>query len=199
MWSVHGQSAAQVVYLLDLCTDCLCCCALTVCVVMHWLSVLYHCHDGSVVRLGIYLGSRRPRNHRLIGLVFKASSSRAEDPGFESCLLQGRVMPVTWKLALQWLPWEAPGIIGSVLGLVSPVSVFCDWVRQKVWSATSVSVWQHENCLSRSVPEIHSHVAGTLKQPTNKNQDPGITPCSSLISHTSDLKMDTLLATFPDR
>ena len=24
-----------------------------------------------------------------------------------------------------------------------PVSVYCDWVRWKVWSATSVSVWQH--------------------------------------------------------
>ena len=32
-----------------------------------------------------------------------------------------------------------PGVIGSVLGLVGPVSVYCDWVRWKVWSATSVS------------------------------------------------------------
>ena len=36
-----------------------------------------------------------------------------------------------------------PGIIGSVLGLVGPVSVYCDWVRWKVGSATSISVWQH--------------------------------------------------------
>ena len=31
--------------------------------------------------------------------------------------------PVTWKLALQWLPCQVPGVIGSVLGLVGLVSV----------------------------------------------------------------------------
>ena len=36
---------------------------------------------------------------------------------------------VTEKLALQWLPCQAPGVIGSALGLVGPVSVYCDWVR----------------------------------------------------------------------
>ena len=50
---------------------------------------------------------------------------------------------MTSKLALQWLPCQAPGVIGSVLGLVGPVPVYCDWVRWKVGSATSVSVWQH--------------------------------------------------------
>ena len=44
-------------------------------------------------------------------------------------IFSGRVIPVTSKLALQWLPCQAPGGIGSVLGLVSPVSVYCDWVR----------------------------------------------------------------------
>ena len=37
--------------------------------------------------------------HRLVGLVVKASASRAEDPGFESRLrrdfIRGRVIPVT--------------------------------------------------------------------------------------------------------
>ena len=38
----------------------------------------------------------------------------------------------------------------------------------KAGSATSILVWQHVNCLSRSVPEIHSHVAGTFNnQPTS--------------------------------
>ena len=37
----------------------------------------------------------------------------------------------------------APGVIRSALGLVGPVSVYCDWVRWKVGSATSISVWQH--------------------------------------------------------
>ena len=84
---------------------------------------------------------------RLVGLVVKGSASSAENPGFESRLSQkffrGRVIPVTSKLALQWLPCQASGVIGSVLGLVGPVSVYCDWVRWKVWSATSISVWQH--------------------------------------------------------
>ena len=42
---------------------------------------------------------------------------------------RGRVIPVTSKLALQWLPCQVPGVIGSALGLVGPVSVYCDWVR----------------------------------------------------------------------
>ena len=72
-------------------------------------------------------------SYRRVGLVVKASASRAEDPGFESRLrrdlFRDRVIPVTQKLALQWLPCQAPGVIGSVLGLVGPVSVYCDWVR----------------------------------------------------------------------
>ena len=71
-----------------------------------------------------------PNLHRLVGLVVKASASRAEDPGFESRFrFRGRVIPVTQKLALQWLPCQAPGVIGSALGLVGPVSVYCNWVR----------------------------------------------------------------------
>ena len=69
---------------------------------------------------------------RLVGLVVKASPSGAEDPRFESRWrrdFSGRVIPVTSKLALQWLPCQAPGVIGSVLGLVGPVSVYCDWMR----------------------------------------------------------------------
>ena len=66
----------------------------------------------------------------------KASTSRAEDHGFESRLrrdfFRGRVIPVTSKLALQWLPCQAPGVIGSALGLVGPVSAYCDWVRWEV-------------------------------------------------------------------
>ena len=65
-----------------------------------------------------------------VGLVVKASASRAEGSGFESRLrrdfFRGRVIPVTQKLALQWLPCQAPGVIGSALGLVGPVSVYCD-------------------------------------------------------------------------
>ena len=56
--------------------------------------------------------------------MVKASASRVEDPGFESRL-------------------RAPGVKGSVLRLVGSVSVYCDWVRWRVGSATSISVWQH--------------------------------------------------------
>ena len=85
--------------------------------------------------------------NRLVGLVVKAFASRAEDPRFESRLhrefFRGQVIPVTEKLSFQWLPCQAPGIKGSVLGLVGRVSVYCDWVRWKVGSATAISVWQH--------------------------------------------------------
>ena len=40
-----------------------------------------------------------------------------------------RVIPVTLKLVVQWLPCLAPGVIGSALRLVGPESVYCDWVR----------------------------------------------------------------------
>ena len=30
------------------------------------------------------------------------------------------------------IPFQAPGVIGSALGQVGPVSVYCDWVRWKV-------------------------------------------------------------------
>ena len=40
------------------------------------------------------------------------------------------------KLELQWLPCQAPGVIGSVLGLVGPESVYCHWMRQNVGTAS---------------------------------------------------------------
>ena len=61
-------------------------------------------------------------------LSFESGRSRVRIPlalGF----FRGRVIPVTQKLALQWLPCQAPGIIWSALGLVGPMSVYCDWVR----------------------------------------------------------------------
>ena len=39
---------------------------------------------------------------------------------------------MTQKLTLQWLPCQAPGVTGSALGLVGPVSVYCDWVSNKL-------------------------------------------------------------------
>ena len=44
-------------------------------------------------------------------------------------LFPRRVIPVTEQLTLQWLPFHAPGVVGSALGPVELVSVYCDWVR----------------------------------------------------------------------
>ena len=70
-----------------------------------------------------------PNDDHLAGLVVKVSASGAEDPGFESRFFPGQVIPVTSKLALQCQPCQAHGIVGSALGLVGPVSVYCNWVR----------------------------------------------------------------------
>ena len=55
----------------------------------------------------------------------------------------GRVIPMTYNLVLLWPPRQAPGITGSGLGLVGPVLAYRDGVRQKVWSAAAIPVWQH--------------------------------------------------------
>ena len=57
--------------------------------------------------------------------------SREASLGFDFSLRHGEFfpgqdLPVTSKLALQWLSYLAPGVIGSALGLVGPVSVYCD-------------------------------------------------------------------------
>ena len=69
---------------------------------------------------------------RLVGLVVKASASRAEDPVFKSRLQRNfSVSSHTsdLKIGIQWLPCQALGAIGSALGLVGPVSIYCNWVR----------------------------------------------------------------------
>ena len=61
-----------------------------------------------------------------------------------------------------------PGIIGSVLGLVGLVSVYCDWVRWKVWSADFISVWQHVKLSEQVRPWDTLACCWGVKQPTNK-------------------------------
>ena len=70
---------------------------------------------------------------RLLGPVVQVSSSRVEDPGFESRLrwdFSGSSH--TSDLEIGTPVATLPGMIGSALGLVGPVSVYCDWVRWKV-------------------------------------------------------------------
>ena len=54
---------------------------------------------------------------------------RGSIPACPVGIFPGRVMPVTYKLALRWLPCRAFGLIGPVLRLVGPVSVYYDWMR----------------------------------------------------------------------
>ena len=61
-----------------------------------------------------------------------------------------------------------PGVIGSALGLVGPVSVYCDWVRWKVWSAASISVWQHVKLSVQIRPWDTLACCWDDKEPTNK-------------------------------
>ena len=94
-----------------------------------------------------------------------------KDPEFESRLRRDffRVESYKWqKMALQWLPCQTPGIIGSALGLVGPVSVYCDWVRQKVWSAASISVWQHVKLSVQIRPWDTLACCWDVQQPTNQ-------------------------------
>ena len=81
----------------------------------------------------------------------------------------GRVILVTKILALQWLPCQALGVIGSALGHVGPVSVYCDWVRGKVWSATSVSVWQHVKLSEQIRPWATLACCWTLSNQQTRN------------------------------
>ena len=62
--------------------------------------------------------------------MVKASASGAEDPGFESRLRRDfSGSSHTSDLKIGTPVAILPGVIGSVLGLVGPVSVYCDWVR----------------------------------------------------------------------
>ena len=71
-----------------------------------------------------------PVLNRCVGLVVKASTSRAEDPGFNSRLRLGDFSRLNHNseigTPMATLP---PGVTGSVLGLVGLVSVYCDRVR----------------------------------------------------------------------
>ena len=84
--------------------------------------------------------------HRLVGLVVRRPPRDRKIPGSNPAgagIFSGSSHTSDFKIGTPVLPCQAPGVIGSALGLVGPVSVYCDWVRWKVWSATSISVWQH--------------------------------------------------------
>ena len=72
------------------------------------------------------------------------------NPAFPVRLLPGRVIPVTFTLVLQWQPCQALGVSGSALALVSPVSVYGDWVSSK-FDLQGVSVALYREVLTRMV------------------------------------------------
>ena len=100
----------------------------------------------TIIIIIIIISGCGPYWNHLVGLVVKIPGSRAEDPGFESRLrrgFSGSSHTSHLKTGAPVLPCQAPGVIGSALGLVGPLSVYCDWVRWTVGSSASISVWQH--------------------------------------------------------
>ena len=76
-----------------------------------------------------------PMEDRLIGLVVEASPLRTEDPGLNpACagIFPGSSHTSDLKIGTPVATLPGACIIGSVLGLVGPVSVYCHWVRWKV-------------------------------------------------------------------
>ena len=118
----------------------------------------------SSIKFHISSGLLLSTQYRLVGLVIKASATRAEDPQFESCLRQD----FSWVESYQW-HWHSSGYPARRLLLLGQC---WDWLA---WCQYTVIGWDGKFDLQllsqcgRSVLEIHSHVAGTLsKQQTSK-------------------------------
>ena len=87
----------------------------------------------------------------------EASASRAADlgsiPAFAADLFPGRATASGLKLVARWLPSQAPGIIGSALGMVDPVPVYCDggYVKTLICnfrlSVASLTTVRADSCL----------------------------------------------------
>ena len=82
----------------------------------------------------------------LTGLLVKSSATRAEDPRFKFRL--ARIFPgwihtsnLIISTPLATLPGAWRYRVSAGTGCL--MSVYCDWVRWKVWSVASISVWHH--------------------------------------------------------
>ena len=87
--------------------------------------------------------------------MVKASASRSEDPG--SNLACAGIFPGSSHTSYRKIGTPVATLPGAWryrvgAGLVSPVSVYCDWVRWKVGSATSTAVWQHGKLSEQTDP-----------------------------------------------
>ena len=75
---------------------------------------------------------------RLVGLVVKASTSRADDPGFESRLRRdfpGSSHTSDFKIGTSVASLPGAWRYRVSAGTGRPASVYCDWMRWKVGSA----------------------------------------------------------------
>ena len=71
-------------------------------------------------------------HHRLVGLVVRRPPPDRKIPGSNpACagIFSGSSHTSDLKIGIPVATCKAPGVIGSALGLVGPVSVYCDWVR----------------------------------------------------------------------
>ena len=105
---------------------------------------------------------------RLVGLVVKASASRAEDSGFESRDFLGSSHTSGLKIGTPVATLPGAWCYRISTGTGCPVSVYYAWMRCKVWSATSVSVWQHVKLSEQIRPWDKLACCWDVKQQTNK-------------------------------
>ena len=125
------------------------------------------CWLGSVVWTARWVYSVSAYWHdRLRGIAVKVSTSRAEDPGFESRLRRD----FSGVESNQWLKnWHSSGFLARRPALQG---LCWDWFARCQYTVTGwdgmfdlqllSQCGSTYTCLSRSVPEIHSHVAGTI-------------------------------------
>ena len=93
----------------------------------HWSLVFVTRPGQATISLSLSPSFSLSLSDRLVGLVVRRPPRERKIPGANPVcagIFLGRVIPVTQKLALQWLPCQAPDVIGSTLGLVGPVSVY---------------------------------------------------------------------------
>ena len=89
--------------------------------------------------------------------MVKLSVSRVEDAEFDSRLRSGDFSGLSYTsdllIGIPVATWQVSGVEGSALGLVGPMLVYCDWVRNFDLLLLSQCGSMY-NCVSGSVPEI---------------------------------------------
>ena len=102
---------------------------------------LFFCANKSIIemltRARLFGAQIRPSTlgvYRLVGLVVRRPPRERKIPGSNpACagIFSGSSHTCDLNIGTP-VACQAPGVIGSALGLVGPVSVYCDWVRCKV-------------------------------------------------------------------